>query len=262
MQEVDAQNVSDAMLKKADGLVVRVRWKTIEPKNNQFKLDFLKAQIARCKRLGKLMHLQVLGGDESPTWLKSLGAKYGSGLPLPWDAVYQAEYSAMISHLRANLDWTPITHYHIPGADNSEWFFKEYGVYSHPDYTDAKMVKAHVDWVQMLAGKIPGVIITCDIADHDKKWTETAIKEMKAKFKGRVGFQMDSLSAKTSTSYKGYTRIRDAAAEGHHAGFELLGPSKGANGKPVERFGGTYASAMKKADATKAQWECPYQWDL
>lgn len=264
MQEVDGQNVSDKVLMEAEGLVIRARWKSVEPKDGQFNLTFIKGQIDRAERMGKKIHLQVLGGDECPSWLKTAGAKYGSGMPLPWDAVYQAQYLAMSDVLRAKLSFKNVTHYHIPGADNSEWFYKDYGIYSHREYTDVKMVKAHVDWVRGLADRMPGIIITCDIADHDKKWTQEAIKQMKANFKGIVGFQMDSLSAKTQTGYLGYTRIRDAAREGHHAGFEMVGPSVTRKGQAVSRFGGLYSTAIAKANSAIGDkgWLCPYQDDL
>lgn len=258
MQGIDSVQgkVSDKTLAKADGIVIRTKWSSFETLNDDYRFKYLVAEIGRAQKLKKDIHLQVLAGIHSPTWLKQLGCKYAGKSPLPWDAVYQAEYSAMVYNLTRIFDSNDlITHFHAPGHGNSEWNYKDTGVYTHKEYTDAKMVKAHVDFVQILAGKLPHTIIVCDLLDHDKKWTGEAIKQMKAQFKGRVGFQMNSLSAKTSTTFAGYTRIRDAAKEGHHAGFEMLCTSG------ESRFGGKYETAIAKANATAAQWQCIYQSD-
>lgn len=266
MQEIDAQNVSDAMLQKCDGFVLRVRWKTIEPKASSFKVAFLKQQLDRAKRLGKMVQLQILAGDESPDWLKGLGAQIIGPAPAPWDSIMQYRYMMMLEMVSKLLDFSRVTHFHTMGANNAEWHYKQFSpnIYSKgTGFTDDKMVQAHKDFVQSLIRILPGhTIIVADLGDHDKAWTARAIETLKRNFKGRIGFQMCSLSAKTPLNYAGFTRIKDAANQGHHAGFEMVGPSKGANGRPVERFGGTFAQAVAKANQTSAQWLCPYQWDL
>lgn len=58
--------------------------------------------------------------------------------------------------------------------------------------------------------------------------------------------------------------IRDAAREGHHAGFEMVEPSVTRQGKAVSRFGGLYSTAIAKANSAIGDkgWLCPYQDDL
>lgn len=269
MQAIDSENVSDSTLEKADGLVIRTKWSTIEPTAGNFNLTWVKGQIARAKKAGKFIQLEVLSGDDAPGWLEGLGAKifkFSDGqIPLPWDAVFQARYALMIDHIKKNLDWSKITHFHAMGADNAEWHYTQFdsgAFYNIASYSDEKMVGAHVQAMDTLVRTLPAVVMVCDIGDHGRGWTAQAIAELKRQFEGRVGFQMDSLKATTSRTYEGYTRIRDAAAEGHHAGFEMVGPSLGAGGAPVARFEGPFSSAIAIADTTSAQWLIVYQADL
>src|SRR5690606_14085496 len=119
-------------------------------------------------------------------------------------------------------------------------------------FSDTKMVNGHVAAVGTLVKHLPNVIVVCDIGDHNRSWTTTAIRELKRRYEGRVGFQMDSLKASLNTAYAGYTRIQEAAAEGHHAGFETVGPSLTNRGQPIARFGGSFEEAIAKADKTEA----------
>lgn len=269
MQAVDSENVNNATLTKAEGIVIRTRWATIEPTPGTFNLSWVTTQLQRAKSLNKYVQLEVLAGDDAPQWLEAEGAavmKYSDGqVPLPWDEVFQARYKRMIDHLAKTLDWSKVTHMHCIGADNAEWHYSQFddgAFYSVSGYSDAKMVEAHVKAVTTMVAALPNVAIVCDIGDHNKAWTAQAIAALKAKFAGHVGFQMDALKATTPLTYEGYTRIRDAAEQGHHAGFEMIGPSVGAGGTPVARFGGPFADAISIANGTKVQWLIVYQADL
>jgi hypothetical protein len=269
MQAVDQANVGDARLRKADGIVIRTKWATIEPAPGQFVLDWPKAQIARAAGMGKLIQFQVLSGDDAPAWLESLGAKvmkFNRGqIPLPWDEVFQTRYRQMIEHIARNLDWSKVTHFHSIGANNAEWHYQQFNngaIYRVDSFNDEAMVNAHVRAVGTLVTNLPRVIIVCDIGDHNRSWTRRAIDALKAEYAGHVGFQMCALKASTSLGFEGFTRIQQAAAERHHAGFEMIGPSQTNDGRPVPRFAGPFSEAIRKAEMTKAQWLCVYQPDL
>lgn len=271
MQEIDGQNVTDAVLKKADGIVIRTRWSTIEPTKGKFNLKWVKAQLARAKKFGKKVQLEVLSGDDAPKWLAQNGCQVykinsSSQIPVPWDMDFITHYTNMISYIAQNLDWVDITHFHLPGADNAEWHYSQFnsgGFYKVAGYSDDKMVSAHKS-IAYYTGAIfekhaIETMLVSDIGDHDRAWTITAMAELAVL---DVGFQMDALKASTSTSYKGYIRIKEFGDRGIPVGFEMVGPSVTRSGSAVSRFGGKFQSAIDKANKTKAQWLIVYQDDL
>jgi hypothetical protein len=294
MQGIDQVQINDATLAKADGMVLRTRWSAIEKSPGVFDLSYIKGQIARCNRMGKKIYLQILSGDDAPHWLSSQGAKIHQyqeaslqknkvthpdnsieeteikkvvlrQIPLPWDEVYLTRYEAMIKHVSQNIDMTSVTHVPPIGADNSEWHYNQFsGFYSAAGMSDDNMVNAHVRAAGIIAKHMPKVIVTVNIGDHTRSWTAKAIAALKAKYKGRIGFQMCSLKADNSPTYDGITRIKKAREEGFHVGMETVGPSIGANGQAVERFGGPYSAAIKMANDVMGDSGVlsTYQWDL
>lgn len=265
MQGIDQVQISDATLQKADGMVIRTKWSSIEPVSGSYKLDYVKAQIARCVKLGKKVYLQILSGDDAPRWLEAQGVPFTAGVPHQWNATYLARYDAMLKHVAANIDTSAITHFATIGADNSEWHYNQFGgFYSAPGISDDNMVAAHVAAAGSVVKHLPKVIAIANIGDHTRPWTAKAITALKAKYKGRIGFQMCSLKADNSPTYDGITRIKKAREEGFHVGMETVGPSVGANGQPVDRFGGPYSAAIKMANDVMGDngVVSTYQWDL
>lgn len=86
------------------GILVRIGWSDLEPKNNQFNWTLLDSQFVRAKRYGKKITLAVLNGPAAPSWLFQQGAQafpyFFRGvvdtLPLPWDSTYLAEWREVI----------------------------------------------------------------------------------------------------------------------------------------------------------------------
>lgn len=257
--------IKDTVLARADGIVVRTKWADVEPTKGVFRWDYLKKELARAARMKKKVQLEILSGDDSPRWLVAAGAKVykfsGGQVPLPWDAVFQERYAVMIGAAVKALDLTPVTHFHSIGADSAEWHYQSNfgsGFYTQPAYSDERMVDGHVDAAATLVNLFPAKVrIVCDIGDHGKAWTGMAISWLKRSFPNRIGFQMNSMSAKTSLTYAGYTRIKDAAAEGFSSGFEMVGPST-----DTARFGGPFSAVIPKMDQTWASWEIRYQADV
>lgn len=267
MQEIDGQNVTDAVVKKADGIVIRTKWSTIQPTKDKFDLKWLQGQLARAKKLSKVVQLEILAGDESPKWLANNGCQIykfsGGQIPVYWDIDFQDWYVKLLSFIRKNLDWTMVTHFHLPGANNAEWHFSQFGsggFYKVSGYSDSKMVESYKRLVMACVVTLPAhVTIVADIGDHTRKWTLTTINEIRTM--SRIGFQMCSLKADTPNTYAGYTRIKDLSLS-VPCGFEMIGPSVTRSGTAVARFGGTFDKAIYKANKTNANWLIVYQDDL
>lgn len=267
MQEIDGQNVTDAVLKKADGIVIRTKWSTIEPTKGKFNLKWVQGQLARAEKLDKKVQLEILAGDDSPKWLAQNACQVykinsSSQIPVPWDPDFLKFYQLMVYKLFESLSWKNITHFHLPGANNAEWHYSQFnsgGFYKVPGYSDDKMVWAYASMVSLLIEDAEHDFqIVANIGDHDRKWTQMAIDRIK----GLSSFQMCSLKADTPLTYKGYTRIKNLGDEGYFVGFEMIGPSVTRAGAPVDRFGGKFQAAIDKANKTKAQWLIVYQDDL
>lgn len=263
LQKVNDANVSDATLSKADGLALRIAWWALEPAKDRFDFKFFQSQMDRCSRLSKPMQFILLAGcNDAPTWLKTLGVPFTDGLPQPWHSVLQARYKTMIAalegYMRNDGSLWRMAHIYTPGAESAEMHYKNVdGFYEQSGYSDAKLIGAQMGFAKTLCKAFPKSIVVSTLGDHDKAWALPLIAQMKAEFAGQIGFQINSLHASTPVNYRGYTRIRDAAAEGHHAGFQSLCPSSN-----VDRFGGTYDTYYQKFLATKAQWLQDYQSDV
>lgn len=259
MQGVSSENgvINDKTLDKADGIVLRTRWRDIETVDGIFSFNYLRKEIARANRMGKKIYLQVLSSDDSPRWLQESGVEMRDGIPVPWNEKYLAHYARMIVALRDNLILDQVTHFASPGADNSEWHYKQFKKF-YP-VKDADMVRGHLQLVDILNRALPPhIIVVANLGDHDKAWTATAIAELKKRFKGRIGFEMCSLSGQSPATYAGIARIEQARKEGHHVAMELVQPSNHTN------FKGTYAQAVTIANRTigDAGILCPYQYDI
>lgn len=261
LQAVNRQNVSDSLLAKSDGLALRITWAALEPTNNKYNWAFLDQQMARADRLGKPVQFIFLAGDDAPAWLGNLGIRMTSGIPTPWDTRTQTQYREVATAIAAHLGQTGtldrLTHIYTPGANSAEMHYRnESGFYEQPGYSDANLIAGQMGFARTLAAAFPQSIVVSTLGDHNRAWAPKLIAQMKAELRGQIGFQINSLSARTSTDYAGYVRVKQAAAEGFHAGFQALSAST------ADRFGGSYEQYYQKFLATKATWLQDYSSDI
>lgn len=97
----------------ADGVVLRVAWKDVEPAPGEFNWDSIDSRITSAKSNGLSVILAIVTGPNSPAWLVEEGAEFfishSNGFvrplfPLPWDGVFISRYTYLIENLGRRYD--------------------------------------------------------------------------------------------------------------------------------------------------------------
>jgi hypothetical protein len=89
------------------GILVRISWATLEPRDDQFNWTALDNQFSQAKAFNKKVALGVINGGGAPSWLYQQGVEpfpylfrgAPDTLPIPWDAGHVAEWTELIAAL-------------------------------------------------------------------------------------------------------------------------------------------------------------------
>ncbi len=116
-----------------DGIAVRTLWKTLEPAEGQYDWSFLDSEIQKAASTGKKISLSIAASRGAPDWVYAAGAQpyqfidqnpnhptFGQVLtmPIPWDSVFLAKWTAFIRTLGSRYAGDPTLAY-IQGATAS-----------------------------------------------------------------------------------------------------------------------------------------------
>jgi hypothetical protein len=226
--------ITPAELKLVDGLTIRYR--------RHWSLSFIEENVLRCRDLGKLYTLLVVGGEvKDPTaashlnslekLIAVLGSKYADD-PLCWGV-----------------------HCGLPPKPHSEelfWGKPMPGKAMEANWrTIRAWTKAFSDQVKMIAGSANDVKAMLDLMEFGQEESS-----------GQFLYKINSLSAKLDTDWVGARLISEAAKLGLFIGFEML------CGSNESRFGGTWAKAMankaaiEKRAGKKTNYLAVYKADL
>jgi hypothetical protein len=272
MQQVDGQNVSDRKLgsPRWTGVVIRVRWSTVEPWADYFDWKFTDDQIARAKKLGKKYMLAVYTGDNDPAWLN---VPLYFGAPLPWDAKMLEEHGKMVAALGnryandADLVGVEIGG-PTRGPSGSLEMHLAKGLTLKSGYSEAAMIAAWKKCIDQYCKAFPSCALISDggVAPGGRSATITqAVFDYLLTQGGkRANFSHCALKANTPEDAPHHQVVVNMGKRGGRIGFEMIGPSVGgANGEngAVRRFGGQFKDALELAKRADAKWLKVYQGD-
>jgi hypothetical protein len=100
------------------GIFIRVKWSTLEAKEDQYDWSFIDSEIDQAVAYGKKVSLAILAGDYTPHWIKKGGFTFlhfniiphdGDGkphwvdIPIPWESVFINAYNDLMNDLRDHL---------------------------------------------------------------------------------------------------------------------------------------------------------------
>jgi hypothetical protein len=118
-----------------DGVLLRYTWANLEPAEGQFAWSELDNEIQTAASLGKKVSFAIGAGYFTPAWVYTAGARSfsfiwsgASGpplpctsqqIPIPWDSVYSAKWSAFVSALGQRYDGnSAVSWVHVAGVNS------------------------------------------------------------------------------------------------------------------------------------------------
>ena len=254
------------------GIVLRRKWKDVNPAPEKFDWTYLDGEIARIKKHGKLVQLLVFTGVESPDWVYEKGARRlsffdgrkGFGrftMPVPWDEKMLAAYEAFLSALGERYNSEPaVTLVHIGGPTRlSLEFHMPREVTALPDWTPQRLTAAWLRSVRAASAAFPDKNLALNVspAVQSNDGVAAAVVAGASEILGpRLALQHDALSAKTSERYSIHALIVANGSQGKRIGFEMLCESR------LPRFGGSLERAIEIARAAKARYVNVYAADV
>lgn len=274
MQEVGAQNVSDAKLSSSKfvGFVLRERWRNCNPAPGQYDWSFTDAQFRRAERLNRQVILSIYTGSNAPPWIP--GAKFGGDrpAPLPWSNDMLTAYEALQREAGKRYGNHPLlVGVEIGGAtcpDTSNEMHPNGGVERQPGYSLNAMTNAWIRCGRACAESFPSVAIISDggpnPAGGRADVTLALWDYMHSTYGQRFNASHCALAAKTPENALHHRIVVEHKKRGGRIGFEMIGPSLGGiNGEkgPVSRFGGKFSTAIALGEKAGASWYKPYQGD-
>lgn len=98
-----------------DGIALRTHWDSLETGDGTYNWSFLDRNIASAAAAGKKVSISVSPGAYTPSWVYAAGAKgfafTNNGaqktIPVPWDPVYLAKWTAFVRALGARYAGNP-----------------------------------------------------------------------------------------------------------------------------------------------------------
>lgn len=276
MQEVGAQNVSDRKLDSDNltGLVIREHWENMNPKQGEFRWDFIDQQLARCEKFGKKAILAIYTGSSAPTWI---GGEWfgpqGKEAPYPWSSAMLAAHPGMVASLAARYAKSPL----VVGVEIGGPTCPERSLEMHPSngvdkllgYSEYRFLAAWKECGSQYAENFRECAVISDggpFPAGGKAHVTTAFWDyMHRNYREQFNVSHCSLKADTPEDALHHKIVVDYAKAGGRIGFEMVGPSRGGNDGekgPVSRFGGEFSTALALAEKAGAKWIKCYQSDV
>jgi hypothetical protein len=253
------------------GFMIRDFWPNVEPTEGIYNWSFFDQAVALAAQHGKFLGLAVAAGLYAPPWVYADGAasimftESGGAvdtMPLPWDAVFQAKWFALVQAMGSRYAGNPSVAYICmtgPGRN-----FEMYMVYSAADAARFDVMNGQALWGQAVgtiasayAKAFPRQALIYAIAPptmdaQGRATVKTAVNAAMAEYPGHVGACADELVPNYApTSASGL--ILEAASGTNPVGFQMLDPMTGLTG--------TLAQALTAAEGFKAHYVEVYTGD-
>lgn len=230
-----------------DGVSIRVNWRSLEPRDDQWDWSYLDRQVQNAERFKKRVMLRVMAGVNSPAHsFRSTTME----IPTPWDPHHVAEFDELMSQLGRRYSRPSVEVIHIPGFWHSAEMHLPKGFGN-----DHRMIDAWVSRISSVGRAFPGKVIALN--HSPESFSEPVLAQFQRIAAGRGAVQMNALKASTAVDWRGFERILDAKKQGFQVGWQFVGPSTNR-----ARFGGSLEEAVAKGRLTEpSYWEF-YQPDV
>lgn len=135
LNAVENGSIDSRVLANPDvyGIVLRFGWTAVEPRDGVFDWSQLDSQLAQAAAHGKKVSIGIFAGYGAPSWLYTEHAQqfkfvwdeqWGpppcsvQTIPVPWDPIFQARWSAFVRALGQRYDLNPtVTHVKLTGIN-------------------------------------------------------------------------------------------------------------------------------------------------
>ena len=265
LQAVDRPNVTDRQLAAADGLSIRVMWKSVEPKPGEFDWTFLDQQVARCQQQQKKFQLRLMCGGLTPAWYfeNEGGLSYetpegaATKMGLPWSAYLQQRLDTVYAAMGARYSDHPLLHtVHISGVSGwSAEMHESPELVQHRDYSIARMVFAWSSLAQTIKSHFPAAYISLNLTNEP--CTADVVEECQLILGDNAVFQHNSLKASTKPLAPHHQWIVQLGRQGWKTAFQMVGPSVN-----QARFGGPLEDAYQLGNQTSPLFYEIYRSDV
>ena len=258
--------VSDKLLTSPflEGVVLRRRWRDVQPAAEKFDWGYLDREIGRAKVHGKKVQILIFTGADAPDWLYVAGARplkffdprKGFGwftMPVPWDDVMLTHYEKLMAALGRRYDAEgAITLVHVGGPTRlSLEFHLPREVSELDDWAPDRLLGAWDRSIRATAAAFPHKNIALNVSKvfHGSDGMAPSIAKRGVEILGRrATLQHDALAAKTAPGFPTHSLISEFGRRGCRIGFEMLSESG------EQRFGGEFRSAVEIGRAAGAQY--------
>ena len=252
LQPVDRDQ---SLAEGAEGLSVRVRWKTVEPELGQYDFSFLDRQQKRAHEAGIVWRLRVMAGWSCPAHsyryaITDTSRGQTLTLPVPWQTMQKQRHRELQRVLGERYGDDPsLRHVDVPGFWRSAEMHIPRAFQQHKEWSDERMAHAYIVRINHMVRFWPKQVV---VLNHSPEGRWGDMVRAHAVKKG-IGGQMNSLKAGTNTRWNGYTIVRDWPGP---RGWQTVGPSSN-----KDRFGGTIEKALEKG-GRDCQWYEIYRGDV
>lgn len=242
MQGVHKRNVKDAVILAPSlaGVHLRDSWEQIETKPGVYDWQYLDTQFSRVASLHKRVTLGMYSGVKNAPSFAT-----------------QQEFSNTVAALGARYSSSPIldaVHMAAPFVtDNSMEMYLPSGI----NLSTTQIYSTWANSIDSYSRAFPNNTLVLDLAilpgGLTQKVDEYARQQLGARFEAIVC----NLKASTNPQAKHILELERLRAEGVRIGFEMVSPSSDA-----ERFGGSFAAAVRLGNLLGGSWYQIYQADV
>jgi hypothetical protein len=158
------------------GLSVRAYWNRFEPEEGRYDWRLFDETLALAAAHGKRAAFRVMNGTGTPEWVYAAGAaaynprdRGVTRLPLPWDEVFLARWSAFVQALGQRYDGHPDVAYAAMSMPAGRWAELLFPVAlpSHPAYRYERYITAHYRAIDAYAAAFPSTPLTLALTGHE-----------------------------------------------------------------------------------------------
>jgi len=237
------------------GYLIRMSWKTVEPSKGVYNFATFDQACLLAAAHGKTVGLSIGAGTMTPAWVYTAGAKQfsitiadGSTeiMPLPWDPVFQSNWSTMISALGQRYAFNPVVNYVTMAGIGRD--FESSVTETASDTANFNTLGGQTLWVpaavkiaKFFTTSFPNTHIVCamgsPIPDPGNTGTghtmmDTVVNDMLAACPHQFGVACDSLTGVTPAQTPAVTYI-EAQYKNTSCGFQMFLPSPKVTGSTL-----------------------------
>ncbi len=226
-----------------DALSVRASWRRLEPRQGEYRWQYLDNCWRRCRQKGCKFVLRLMAGPHSPRWSrKEVIWSRGRRIPAPWDATHAHSIHRAIVAI-AERYGNQIHAMHVPGFGASA------ETHEPKNSADMRVASAYLERVFMVAANFGSLRTIVNIGSVRSPWVKRVLERLPT----NVTMQHNSLKASTKPDAEHHRTVADWPGR---RGFQYVCPSGN-----FARFGGSLETAKQLAVDAGAKYLETYRGD-